>query len=346
MVEAVFAVAARFGLNVLRTWAFLDCGAAAPGSIPPGSQQGVFFHYWNSQTSRPDFNGGPDGLEHLDRVIALAEDCGIRLILTFANNWSDFGGVKQYLSWFGLRGGHHRFLRNLDVKQAYREYVEHLLTRVNSRTGRRYVDEPSILAWELMNEPRCVDDKGQAVREGLDTLTDWIEEMSAFVRRLDPNHLICAGDEGYFFRRSHTGPKQLYNGCYGVDCERILGLPDIDFGTFHLYPKMSPKQDPIEFGKRWIREHIEAGRRADKPMLLEEFGFPVEGGNELAYQRRRNGVFEDWLREVQENDGAGAIFWMLASTLDDSGQLYPDYDGCTVYSPEQVPSVLAFSRGV
>jgi mannan endo-1,4-beta-mannosidase len=341
MVEAIFALAVGLKLNVLRTWAFIDCDASVPGSTPPGSKNGVYFHFWNTDTGRPDFNDGPNGLERLDQVISLAETYGLRLILPFTNNWPDFGGIDQYLKWFGLHG-HDQFFKNPEVKQAYRDYVQHLLTRVNTKTGRRYADEPAILAWELMNEPRCVDDEGSAVPGGVDTLIAWIEEMSAFVKGLDNNHLTCVGDEG-FFRRSGAGANALYNGCHGVDSERILGVGSVDFGTCHLYPTFDPQEDAINFGQRWIREHIEAGQRASKPMLIEEYGYAINNeGQELNH---RDMIFKLWLDQVLQSDGAGAALWMIASVMD-NGQLYPDYDHYTVYAAEDVPSILSFSHTV
>ncbi len=92
-----------------------------------------------------------------------------------------FRGVNQYLQWFGLTG-RDQFYRNAGVKKAYQNYVEHLLLRVNTRTGRQYRDEPAILAWELINEPRCVNAAGNPLSDGIDTLLGWVAEMSLFIR--------------------------------------------------------------------------------------------------------------------------------------------------------------------
>jgi mannan endo-1,4-beta-mannosidase len=177
MVLPVLETAKQFGLKTLRTWGFLDCGAAVPGRAPANAHSGIYFQYQNSTTGKQAFNDGPDGLERLDRTIFLAEQNGIRLILPLVNYWDDFGGVNQYLNWFGLTGND-QFYRNTDLKDAYRGYVEHLLMRVNTRTGRQYRDEPAILAWELANEPRCPD--------GVDTLLAWADEMSSFIKASIP----------------------------------------------------------------------------------------------------------------------------------------------------------------
>ena len=333
MVLPVFELAAGMNLNTMRTWAFLDCGPASGGNTPANAKNGVYFQYWNSDTNQPAFNDGPNGLERLDRTIFLAGQNNIRLILPLVNYWDDFGGVNQYLQWFGL-SGRDQFYRNPEVRNAYRKYVEHLLLHVNTRTGRQYRDEPAILAWELCNEPRCVSQTGEPMSDGIDLLVEWVTEMSAFVKSVDPNHLLGVGDEGYFRHRLAFG-NRLYNGSMGVDCDRLLGIPTIDFGTCHLYPDYAPDRAPGPFGARWVQQHIEAGKRVNKPMLVAEYGARADLG-----VAARDSTFKMWLDQVIESDGAGALVWMIAATGSD-GQPYPDYDHYTIYAAEDVPSILA-----
>ncbi|KAG6783767.1 hypothetical protein POTOM_009441 [Populus tomentosa] len=66
---------------------------------------------------------------------------------SLVNNYVDFGGRKT--------------VRELDSQGYYRSHikiVQATLTRRISITGVAYKDEPTIMAWELMNEPRCVSD--------------------------------------------------------------------------------------------------------------------------------------------------------------------------------------------
>ena len=165
--------------------------------------------------------------------------------------------------------------------------------------------------------------------------------MSGFVKLLDPHHLIGVGDEGYFNRRLAFG-NSLYNGSFGVDCERILGVATIDFGTCHLYPDFAKGSDAVDFGSRWIREHIEASERVSKPMLIEEYGWKVDNGNFEGISKRDT-VFQVWLDQVLVSGGSGALVWMIAAIAKD-GQRYPDYDGYTVYAASEVPSMLTFAR--
>lgn len=309
MMNAVFDLMRTSGFNVLRTWAFLD--VKEPGNS-------AWF-----QAGPGIYNDGATGLQLLDRTITTADRLGIKLILPLVNHWDDFGGMNQYCRWLGL-SRREDFYTDVRARDAYRQWVEHVLLRVNSGTGRQYRDEPSIMAWELANEPRC------EIENGVGVLLNWADEMSRFIRTLDANHLIALGDEG-FFRRARAGRHHTYNGEHGVDIEASMNLPMLDFGVCHLYPSYEPDVAPAEFGSRWIREHIESGNRARKPMLIEEYG--------IKDTRDRDRVFDEWWSAIEQTRGAGGLLWMIAAEGDD-GQPYPDYDGYTVYSGAEIPSVI------
>jgi mannan endo-1,4-beta-mannosidase len=291
MRAAVIAAAKRIGLNVLRAPAFLDT-----------PWRGAYFQSWNPATNRPEVNPGENGLQRLDHLIAGAEQAGLRLILPLVNHWPDFGGMDRYVAWFDA-ASRDDFYRDPTIREAYKFYASQILNRENTITGRLYKDEPSILAWELANEPRS---------KTATLLIEWVREMSPWIKQNDPNHLLAVGDEGHI-----TGP--------------ILQIPEIDFGTFHLYPEAWKQRDPLAFGLRWIEQHLTAGRNAGKPMLLEEYG--------IVSKSNRNRVYSAWLSAIQEQDGAGDLAWMLASTDDETNQPYSDYDGFTFYSHADVPSI-------
>jgi mannan endo-1,4-beta-mannosidase len=181
-----------------------------------------------------------------------------------------------------------------------------------------YREDPAILAWELTNEARC--------ELGCGVLTTWTAEMAAYLKSVDPNHLVGLGDEG-FFQRSGS-PDWTYNGSTGCDFEALLGIPEIDFGTFHLYPETwGARRD---FGRYWIQDHIDAGARAGKPVVMEEYGWKDKS--------TRNDVYAEWLDAMYLGGGAGDLFWMLAAAQDD-GTRYPDFDGFTIYA-DDVPQAV------
>jgi mannan endo-1,4-beta-mannosidase len=320
------AAAGSFGFNVLRSWAFLDCAVTTP-TVPEKTWRGTYFQAGEAGSSAPRVNEQGDGLMCLDHLIADAHEAGIRLILPLVNYWTDFGGMDQYVQWFG-GGPRDRFYRDAAVRAAYQSYVQRVLTRRNTITNRLYCDEPAILAWELANEPECDTADGCAV------LLEWLRTMSAWVRRCDPNHLIAAGDQGYF----RGGSGDLYNGSHGVDCAAFLRLPDIDFGTFHLYPQGWNQTDPIRFGIEWIDRHLQAGRDAGKPVVMEEYGMSVGPGG-LPSALARDFVYRCWLREIIARGGAGDLGWMIAGDDDSTGAPYPDYDHFTFYTPADIPSI-------
>ena len=289
-------LASDFGFNVLRIWAFNDFINLPPNPVIPAESH-ICFQFLDPGSSMPELREGGFGLEHLDRAIKLAGDRHIRLILTLTNHNPDYGGIPQYQRWLGF-SNLNDFYREAAAKSAFQNWVQAIVTRKNVMTNLSYADDPTILAWEIANEPRCPSDPS-----GTELLTEWLSEMSNFIRSIAPRQLIAAGDEG-FFHHERAGKNWLFNGSCGVSTEDILGIPDIDFGTFHMYPDQWAKdQDAQAFGLMWIDNHIEAARRASKPVILEEYGLPASA--------ERNDIYQAWLQTIEQEDAAGDLVWML-----------------------------------
>ncbi|XP_043695227.1 mannan endo-1,4-beta-mannosidase 5-like [Telopea speciosissima] len=255
-VSNVFRDARTAGLTVCRTWAFSDGGDRAL-QISPGTYDEKIF-------------------QALDFVISEARNYGISLILSLVNNYNDYGGRAQYVQWARSAGQQisddDGFYTNPVVKEYYKNHVKRVLTRLNTITGFVYKDDPTIMAWELMNEPRCeVDYSGK-------TLNVWIQEMATYVKYLDNKHLLEVGMEG-FYGDSMPDKKQYNPSGYLVGTDFISNnlIKEIDFTTIHAYPDiwLSGESDDSQmaFLQRWMESHWTDSRMIlKKPLLFAEFG--------------------------------------------------------------------------
>lgn len=71
----------------------------------------------------------------------------------------------------------------------------------------------------------------------------WAEEMSAFVKSVDENHLLESGLEGFYssavfpesLDEEDSNPGSFFTQ-YGVDFIRNHEIPGIDFASVHSYP--------------------------------------------------------------------------------------------------------------
>jgi mannan endo-1,4-beta-mannosidase len=332
VVDDLFAAARELNLKVMRVWGMLDRGSL-DGSVAntdgEGQKQGVYFQYWDTSQQRPAYNDGADGLQRLDYVLAAAAANDIKLIVVLVNNWRAFGGMDQYLTWYG-RDEHHEFFSAPELRQAYRSWVEHVVTRKSSLTGRKYSEDPTIFGWELANEPRCKGGGAFDRDHGWDehTLTSWAGEMSSYIKSLDPNHLVSVGDEGFL---NANGDHWAYRANDGVDHRALTALPNVDFGTFHLYP--DDWGVPAGFSERWIVDHLKVARALGKPTVLEEYGVKATHGSSERFRS-----YQRWNELLLERGGSAALPWMLAGN-DTTGR-YPDFDGFAFYRDDALGKLI------
>lgn len=98
--------------------------------------------------------------------------------------------IDRYIEWSPTAGGRTDFYTDWYCRNTYRDHVRTFLNRRNKITGVVYKNDPTIFAWNLMNEPRCTG-CGWALQA-------WIEEMSLFIKSLDPLHMVTVGEEGFY----------------------------------------------------------------------------------------------------------------------------------------------------
>ncbi|TFK44673.1 mannanase [Crucibulum laeve] len=297
-----FSDIAKAGATTVRTWGFNEVT----------SPNGNYYQSWSGST--PTINTGSSGLANFDNVVAAAKANGLHLIVALTNNWSDYGGMDVYVKQIlGSSGTHDQFYTNANVKTAYKNYIKAFVGR--------YVNEPTIMAWELSNEPRCKGSGGVASSSSCNTstITAWAKEISAYIKSIDSNHLVGLGDEGFYNQPS--APTYPYQGSEGIDFDANLAISSIDFGTFHSYPTgWGQGGNEQAWGTQWIADHATSQTKAGKPVIIEEFGVTTNQAT----------IYTAWFNEMVSSGLAGDLIWQAGSHLssgntpDDGYAVYPD----------------------
>ena len=314
LIRNVMERAQHHGLNVVRIWAHPVSAPYALQTAPGKYNEAVFrgldyrallftcffcFYAHVLELIFPPF--------HAAAVLDEARKRGIRVLLTLVDNWQPTGGADQFLGWVGS-SVHEDFFSNRRVKQLYKDHVRVILERKNSVNGREYRNDPTIFAYNLINEPRCY--------RCSNVLTGWISEMASWVKSIDSNHLLTVGEEGFYpegatQKQKLSNPQRLESWAFweGQDFARDHSSPLIDFASIHLW--IHNWEDPTEdFAKRWLKQHIEDARALGKPLLLEEFG--AWGSGRFKEERTKwYKLIYDIVVEDARSGGpmAGALFW-------------------------------------
>lgn len=257
-----------------------------------------------------------EGLAALDRVVAEASARDVLLVMVLSNYWEDYGGLPRYLEWLGLSRSYERralAMREPRVRAALARYITAIVSRTNTLTGRRYAEEPSILAWEVMNEPR-----GTNLGDGGETFASFVHELASAVKSAGARQLVVAGDEGYDadvrgydLRYWNQLDDRLINTSRGESFRRVVSDPAIDAATVHWYPDhwRVPQAMAAEGGVRWLREHAAIAEAMDKPVLFEEFGLMAPRHPSLSARRA---AYERWFDAARSLRAvAAAMPWGL-----------------------------------
>lgn len=299
-IRNIFIQATQLGRPLLRTNAFMD-GGQNPARIRD-----------HDGTIREE------GLQALDRVVFEAQTAGVRLLFVLTNNWEDYGGAQAVIDAVAPGEGLPKdaFWSDPRAVANHQHYIETILTRTNSLTNRQYAQDPTILGWELANEPRC-DDTAWCDDQ---TLVQWAETMSATLRGAGAGQPIFWGGEG------HLGESE-------AQVELVGRSGAVDVLTLHLYlhyshPELAQFHEPqriesaIQIGASIIRERAQLARQLGLPLVIEELGWKPPA-NSLDRDDERAAIYRGWLATAHEEQLA-TWPWMIG----ESGR--EDYDGLLI----------------
>jgi mannan endo-1,4-beta-mannosidase len=252
----------------------------------------------------------------------------MKAVLHFTNTWEWSGGIGQYLKWNGFGeqpyqknpGGYYSWdkLRQY-ISQFYTcqncmdeldNYIKYVLNRTNSLNGKKYTDDPAIMAWEIINEPRPME------QSAVPAFEQWISHVATLVKSIDKNHLLTTGSEGDI---ASDYDMSVY--------QKIHADKNIDYLTIHIWPKNwgwfkdtsihKSFNIILDSAGRDIQKHLHIAKQLNKPMVIEEFGLPrdlhIYSLSATTYNRDR---FYDFIfRSAVSNPGiAGANFWAFGGT--------------------------------
>jgi len=232
-------------------------------------------------------------LRGLDHALAEMGRRNIKAVIYLTNFWEWSGGMMTYLYW--TNGGRYinmndlahpwpqfadmssEFYASAPAVRMYHDYVRAVVSRRNTVTGVRYRDDPAIMAWQLANEPRPGGSE-EAGKRHMAAYLGWIGATARLIKSLDRNHLVSVGSEG-------TQGCNDDDQCV-VDAHRRTA---IDYVTAHIWPQNWSWADPKDLAGTWpaVERNTRAylarqgaiARRLRKPLVVEEFGFPRDGGS-------------------------------------------------------------------
>ena len=262
-------------------------------------------------------------LAGLDFLLAEMGKRNMSAVLFLNNSWEWSGGYSQYLEWAGKGkapipavDGWNAFSEYVkqyqkcdSCKTLFANHVEYIVTRTNRYTNKRYIDDPVIMSWQIGNEPRAFAEEKKV------SFALWISDVARQIKKLDPNHLVSVGSEGY---QGCEGDIQLW--------ELIHSYKEVDYTTIHIWPynwgwaKKDDLKGTLEYSKEqtgiYIQKHLEISAKYKKPMVIEEFGYPRDNF-EFAISSpviNRNEYYTyvfDLVKDNYNNKGmlAGANFW-------------------------------------
>ena len=267
-------------------------------------------------------------LKGLDFLLVEMGKRNMHAVLVLNNNWDWSGGMGQYVSWINktpvvdpsvnknvtwndyLKSAG-KFYELPEAQALYRKYIAMIINRTNTFSKKIYKDDPTIMSWQLANEPRPSNDGNPD--EKMKIFTKWVDETGGYIKSMVSKQLVTTGSEG------SKGTLNSLDYTFQAHNSK-----NIDYVTFHMWPKnwgwykaeKPDMQNAKDKTAAYFAEHLELATKLNKPIVMEEFGF-VRDGEKFSPDSPTTARDEyytfvlELLKHSVENDGSlgGLNFW-------------------------------------
>ena len=228
-----------------------------------------------------------------DRTMSFAASRGMKVIPTLGNQWSACdganggAGIDKNEAWYTTG---YSATTQPGSSVPYRAWVAEVVAR--------YADDPTVLAWQLMNEAEVKPTVGDGLpcsTNAAEILRTFASDVSTLVKSIDPDHLVSLGTIG--------------GGQCGTSFEEyayVHDLPTIDLCEYHDYNAADQPFGGDEFNG--LQKRIDQCDALDKPLIIGESGIRI-GGIEVYGMLYRSDDFRTKLADQLDAGIDGIVLW-------------------------------------
>lgn len=276
-IEKNFSYFHQLHINTIRLWAFGD-----------GFDKGF-------QPSSGVIN--EERFKSLDYILYLAAINGIRVVPVLVNNGNEYGGKHQYTNWIGVYN-EDDFYTNPYAISLFKNYINKVASRVNTYTHIQYRDDPTILSWEIMNEPHLnTSDVNTKI------IFSWLTGISSYIKTIDTNHLVSIGTQSV----NSEGESNAFVLC---------AVNGIDYCSIHLnLDAYTREYESLDSFSKFLMAQQKLALKFDKPVIAGEAGVVK---NETIFNEPSEYLFSQLTAFLKSSQYNGVLIWNWSILPDDS----------------------------
>lgn len=239
-------------------WYTMASGSALDDALTEIGPGKAVFRSWFFQFMAT--TGGQRDWSAFDHTLSVARAHGVKVLATLTNQWADCEPAAGYKDETWYTTGYAQ--PDPGGTASYRDWVAEVVTR--------YRDDPTIFAWQLVNEAEV-----KPVKDGICSigaaaiLKSFATDVSGLIKSLDANHLVSLGT---------IGNGQC--GAQGDEYRDVHSVASIDLCEFHDYDGLVPIPGD-QFNGLQVR--LNQCTALGKPLFVGETGIiPNDVGGTLA----------------------------------------------------------------